>query len=675
MSSDSGRPAAPPTPALRGRRAAFTAAAGVAALSILSWASVLAWGNGEAGRAFLKDRALNALRARLGPVEVGEVRLDLLLRARLEPVTVPGASPGSAPLLRADTVVVRPRLGPLLTGRVELGSVVLRGVHLAPGPGGKDLGRAMDRRGAGQMRPGAAGAAASLPSVHLRRLFLDLPSAAGRPAEEIGPFDVDIDVQRATGGGTDGFAGSVRVGLPGGGTLDVELLRSQGGAGLRAEGAVSLPADIPVALAGRLPFAVDSGSIRIRATGRAADDLKSGTLDAEVRAIDLSVAGPRIGPVPLGPMAWRASGRVTWGGEARRVAVEGGKITLGESGEFAAEVAAEASFRGEPRFSVSVRADAVPWRALVDALPPDLAPPPMAPAVSGTLSARASISGPLARRGDWDVQVDLDLDDLRRASRAAGPTWLSSGFEWKPIDPAPGEPARRIAVGPGNPAFVPYPEVPQTLVRAVTASEDAGFFGHRGFDFREIANAVIEPGRVRGASTISQQLSKNLFLSPERTLARKVREALGTIALEATLSKARLLEIYLNIAEWGPGVYGAGEAAHFWFGKDVRDLTPRESAFLATVIPSPRRFHARLHRSGLTPWWNARIDDVLGKMRIQNQLSDEQLAAALSEPLAPLSWEHPPGSGDASEGSVSVQETDDEEPASDRRSDPPSPPR
>jgi membrane peptidoglycan carboxypeptidase len=196
-------------------------------------------------------------------------------------------------------------------------------------------------------------------------------------------------------------------------------------------------------------------------------------------------------------------------------------------------------------------------------------------------------------------------------------------------------------VGPGNPAFVPYAETPQLLVRAVTASEDAGFFGHRGFDFREIADAVTDPDRVRGASTISQQLAKNLFLSPERTLARKVREALGTIALEASLPKWRLMEIYLNLAEWGPGIYGAGEAARFWFGKDVRNLTPREAAFLATVIPSPRRFHARLHRQGITPWWNARIDDVLGKMRIQNQLTDGELAAARGETLAPLGREHP----------------------------------
>jgi hypothetical protein len=381
--------------------------------------------------------------------------------------------------------------------------------------------------------------------------------------------------------------------------------------------------------------------------------------DVDVRASDLTLEGPRVGPLPLGPLAAGASGRVLWTGPARRLLLERGKLTLGESGEVAASLEGELLLGDDPGFSLSALADAVPWHALVEALPPDLGPPGTAPRVSGNISARASASGSLSRRGDWDVQVDLDLDDLRRAARGAPASWLASGFEWTPIDPGPGERLRRIAVGPGNPAFVPYPEIPQVLVRAVTASEDAGFFGHRGFDFREIANAIADRSRVRGASTISQQLSKNLFLSPERTLARKVREALGTIALEASLPKGRLLEIYLNIAEWGPGVYGVGEAARFWFGKDARDLTARESAFLATIIPSPRRFHARLHRSGITPWWNARIDDVLGKMRAQNQLTDGELAVALVEPLDPLAREHPAGVDAGEQGPPEPEEQPD----------------
>jgi hypothetical protein len=666
VSVDPLQPESQATPAIRGRRRALAVAGAVAALSLAAWVGVYGWGSTDAGRAFLRDRAAKALRARFGPVDVGEARLDPFLRARLGPVTVPGSRPGVAALLRADTVVVRPRLASLLAGRVEPASVTLRDVHLAPGPGGEEFRRALDRGDPGSKRSGSGGAPAPLPALHLRGLFLELPAAEGRPALEVGPIDLDVALRRAEGG----LSGNVRLGLPGGGTLDVELRRTAGGTGLSAQGAATVPADLPVALAQRLPFSLASGAIRIRASGSAAPGWKTGTLDAEVRALDLSFAGPRVGPLPVGPVTGGFSGRTTWDVPAQRIAIEGGRVTLGESGEAAATVAGEASFRGEGRFSLVARADALPWQVLLDALPPELAPPPSAPVVSGALSARASIAGTLARRGDWGVQVDLDLDDLRRASRAAGPARLSAGFEWKPIDPAPGEPPRRIAVGPGNPAFVPYAEIPQSLVRAVTASEDGGFFGHRGFDFREMANAVTEPGRARGASTITQQLAKNLFLSPERSLARKVREALCTVALEATLSKARLIEIYLNIAEWGPGVYGVGEAARFWFGKDARELTPRESAFLATVIPSPRRFHARLHRSGITPWWKTRIDDVLGKMRIQNQLDDEQLAAALSEPLAPLSRAHPEGPIGPDEASVNEPEPDEDGPASVRPGDP-----
>ncbi|HQR31036.1 MAG TPA: biosynthetic peptidoglycan transglycosylase, partial [Anaeromyxobacteraceae bacterium] len=488
-----------------------------------------------------------------------------------------------APLLRADRVVVRPRLASLLGGRVEPAAVALRGLVLDPARDGG-----------------------------------------------LGPVDAFVALEPG-GGGASG-----QVVLARGGHLDAMVSREPGGLSFRVEGSLTLPDDLPPRFRERLPFSFASGRIALSASGRSATGGDGAEADVDLRATDLAVDGPRAGPSPLGPLSAGLSGRVTWNGRDRRVALAWGRFTLGDDGRVAAEGTASLVLRGDRPFSVSLRARDVPWRALVDALPEDLGPPPTAPPVSGALSARASVTGALDRREQWDVQVDLDLDDLRRAARAAGPGWLSGGFEWTPIDPAPGEPRRRIAVGPGNPDFVPYAEIPPALVRAVTASEDAGFFGHRGFDFREIANAVADRSRVRGASTISQQLAKNLFLSPERTFARKVREALGTIALEATLPKARLLEIYLNIAEWGPGVYGVGEAARFWFGKDVRDLTVRESAFLATVIPSPRRFHARLVKQGVTPWWNARIDDVLGKMRVQGQLTDAQLEAALAEPIAPL---------------------------------------
>ncbi len=132
------------------------------------------------------------------------------------------------------------------------------------------------------------------------------------------------------------------------------------------------------------------------------------------------------------------------------------------------------------------------------------------------------------------------------------------------------------------------------LQRAVIAAEDASFFSHEGFDWEGIRDAAIrdlEAGKFKqGGSTITQQLAKNLYLSSERSLLRKAREALITRLLEHRLSKRRILELYLNVAEWGRGVYGAEAAARHHFGKSARDLTADEAAWLAAILPAPRRY-------------------------------------------------------------------------------------
>ena len=132
------------------------------------------------------------------------------------------------------------------------------------------------------------------------------------------------------------------------------------------------------------------------------------------------------------------------------------------------------------------------------------------------------------------------------------------------------------------------------LQRAVIAAEDASFFVHEGFDWEGIRDAALynlEAGELkRGGSTITQQLAKNLYLSSERSLFRKAREALITRSLEHQLTKTRILELYLNVAEWGRGVYGAEAAARHHFGKSASDLTADESAWLAAILPSPLRY-------------------------------------------------------------------------------------
>jgi monofunctional glycosyltransferase len=140
--------------------------------------------------------------------------------------------------------------------------------------------------------------------------------------------------------------------------------------------------------------------------------------------------------------------------------------------------------------------------------------------------------------------------------------------------------------------WVPLSRISPHLRRAVVAAEDASFFTHEGFDWEGMKDAALydlEQGALkRGGSTITQQLAKNLFLSSERSMFRKAQEALITRSLEHQLAKDRILELYLNVAEWGTGVYGAEAAARHHFNKSASELTQDEAAWLAAILPSPR---------------------------------------------------------------------------------------
>jgi monofunctional biosynthetic peptidoglycan transglycosylase len=142
-------------------------------------------------------------------------------------------------------------------------------------------------------------------------------------------------------------------------------------------------------------------------------------------------------------------------------------------------------------------------------------------------------------------------------------------------------------------AWVPYGAISENLKRAVLLGEDAAFFSHGGVDLFELKEAIKkdwERGRLaRGASTITMQLARNLYLSPARSPFRKLREIMIAFRLERALTKRRIFEIYLNVVEWGPGVYGAEAAARHYFSKPASALSPLEGATLAALLPSPRK--------------------------------------------------------------------------------------
>ena len=162
--------------------------------------------------------------------------------------------------------------------------------------------------------------------------------------------------------------------------------------------------------------------------------------------------------------------------------------------------------------------------------------------------------------------------------------------------------------------WVPYERISANLKRAVVAAEDAKFSDHEGFDWEGIQKALEKnqkKGRiVAGGSTISQQLAKNLFLSASKTPLRKAQEAVITLMLEAVLDKRRILEIYLNVVEWGNGVFGAEAAARHYYGTSAAQVSAEQAARLAVLLPNPRKF-GRLPNS---PYLAARSQVILGRM-------------------------------------------------------------
>ena len=153
---------------------------------------------------------------------------------------------------------------------------------------------------------------------------------------------------------------------------------------------------------------------------------------------------------------------------------------------------------------------------------------------------------------------------------------------------AAGQPLRRVH------RWVPYTRISSNLKRAVLAAEDDAFFEHEGVDLEQLKNAIqedLQKGRaIRGASTITQQLAKNLYLSPSRDPLRKLRELIIARRLEAALQKARIFEIYLNVIEWGDGIWGAEAASRTYFGTSAASLSREQAALLAGSIINPRLY-------------------------------------------------------------------------------------
>lgn len=193
-------------------------------------------------------------------------------------------------------------------------------------------------------------------------------------------------------------------------------------------------------------------------------------------------------------------------------------------------------------------------------------------------------------------------------------------------------------VGPENPDFVPFDEISPHLINSIMTTEDSSFMKHRGFIVSEFRSALIknlEAGYFRyGASSITMQLAKNVLLYREKTLSRKLQELFFTWDLENTLEKERILEIYFNVIEYGPGLYGIGPAAQHFFGKPAKELTPVEAAFFSSILPAPKQRYQQYCKGTLTQWTSDKIERILALMYKRGRLTEQEYQEALATPLA-----------------------------------------
>ncbi len=194
-----------------------------------------------------------------------------------------------------------------------------------------------------------------------------------------------------------------------------------------------------------------------------------------------------------------------------------------------------------------------------------------------------------------------------------------------------------FVVGPSNEDFVPLEEISPYLIKSIMSTEDSSFYFHRGFITTEFRGALVnnlKKGKfVQGASSITMQMVKNVLLYREKTLARKLQELFLTWHVENTLSKDRILEIYFNVIEYGPGLYGIGPATRNYFGKPPKDLNPVEAAFFSTILPAPKARYAQYCAGTLTKWTSDKIARILGIMLKRERLTQLEYDQALATPL------------------------------------------
>ncbi len=427
--------------------------------------------------------------------------------------------------------------------------------------------------------------------------------------------------------------------IPGGETkgtslaLTAHLPRGKGEAHVRVEGG-------PVSLA---TLGVKEGDFGLMDVGRTrlgglfdarlAPGGEKLVFQADAELSNLAGRDERLAPRPisLGRSKLRAQGAVDLSGA--RYELSHGELQVGET-SLALSGTLE---RGEDYVTAALEGGAplVSCQALLDSAPRGLLGSLEAAQLSGTFSLKAGVTFDTRKLSDMRVEFDFKNEcRVKDVAAAYWPSRFSTPFEHEVM--GPGGYPMTLETGPGTQNWTPISAISPHLETAVLVCEDGRFERHSGFDPRAIESAIrdnVRAGRfLRGASTISMQLAKNLYLSREKNLSRKLQEALLTVLLEQELEKRELLELYFNVVELGPGIYGVRQAAEFYFSTTPDRLTLAQAFFLASILPAPTREYFEADGS-MKEGRRRYVNHLLEIAERRKRITPSELEAALTEDL------------------------------------------
>jgi hypothetical protein len=273
---------------------------------------------------------------------------------------------------------------------------------------------------------------------------------------------------------------------------------------------------------------------------------------------------------------------------------------------------------------------------VLDAIPAEMAPYMQGYKMKGTFDADINVEIDWANLDALVLGGHVGIDHCKVVEEPEdSPKRLEKEFEHY-VEYEKGE-WMSFIVGPENPDFVPIDQISPNLIKSIMTTEDAAFYKHHGFIPSEFRSALITDLKARsfryGASSITMQMVKNVLLYREKTLARKLQELFLTWYVEHTLTKDRILEIYFNVIEYGPALYGIGPAAKHYFGKHPRDLNLVEAAFFSSILPNPKERYKQYCQGTLTKWTTGKIERIVALMLKRERITQEEYDRAMSTPL------------------------------------------